>query len=315
MIKIWKRISKSCSQKLFDHFYKKYRGGQSPEQQRALMRFQAESICDKQLAKFNSQQLKSYIAYLEEWNKSLPTPVVLEGDLNQYTTQDWLQVEKLLCKTQLACSSYRYIPEAYKQLQQGENLQLKATYDVMWSSAIGLNTLCGVVPFALGITLRDVLTSTGVMFESAVRIGILCAIFGTIACLSLAHSFLQGPSMGKIMVDGLSNTWEEVFQEKTLFDALLVGRMAAVLSRIAIENHDFIDFTTLSPRDVYILLATYERFTVVNDKYKALVHKTVSPLESFQVESSTYEPIKVPKPLIQVQEDNMQEPLNASTRT
>jgi hypothetical protein len=121
--------------------------------------------------------------------------------------------------------------------------------------------------------------------------------------------------MGKIMVDGLSNTWDEVFQEKTLFDALLVGRMAAVLSRMAIENHDFIDFTTLSPRDVYILLATYERFTVVNDKYKALVHKTVSPLESFQVESSTYEPIKVPKPLIQVQEDNMQEPLNASTRT
>lgn len=248
----------------------------------AFIRRNHESLPESSLSDVNAFYSSSAILDILKWNGNLNQPVILEEDLTTYTPSDWAVLEKELFLAQLKECTHDFVPEHYALM----------TYDITkaYKSPVGYhNTLFGIIT-ALSIVATGLLswsyctTIIPYLRTSGILAGIVGMILGVLGAFNIFKLigrgltwFVMGRPQRDAISEKISTTWEEVFEEKTLQDGLLVSMLIQFYKDSSIRQAPIVNFRSITPVKAFHILSSNYTSHQLFEQFKALtpIPKTV----------------------------------------
>lgn len=230
------------------------------------------------------------------WNTSLGSPLHC-FNWKDLTVVQLLDIEKRLLSVQLTKSTHTISPEVYEFSKDKlkSNSPQPCTFhgpltgkleedQVTVGAALAMTLWLYVVPLCHYTSVSGWAIAASAIFP------MLGFVFGIQFC---TYSLLSGKAMATRIRSRLSKTWEEVFQERSIEDAILVGMICQFFNTNRhIAQHKKIDLTALTPSQAYDI-CKYKNSSVTelcnNDQ---LVSRYDEPASSFSM--APYVPVKVP---------------------
>jgi hypothetical protein len=248
----------------------------------AFIRRNHESLPESALSDVNAFYSPSAILDILQWNGNLKNPVVQDSDIGAYTAQDWAMLEKELCLAQLKECTHDFIPERYSLMED----ELIITYNsltgvqnpifkgILATSIVMVSPLIWIYFTKIMPYVGTLGTLTGLVVTALGIVG-LFKIWQYIGAL-LTWSVMGWPQ-GDAIAEQISSTWDEVFEEKTLQDGLLVSMLIQFYKKSANNHAPVVDFRTIAPKNVFHILSSNYTSHQLFEQFKALtpIPKTV----------------------------------------
>lgn len=226
-----------------------------------------------------------YIAKLNQLNAYLDSPVAIEGTLKQVPYVEWLNIERILTEQQMRLFHGKGSPLAEHVRKSSTKLDsnheaVKLFFGpnrVVWGSVatamISNLTAIATIPNKLLISEFSQLplvpmTATGVMIAAA------CG-----AVVSGMHRNWVSGRLSRVIVDSVSDSWEDVFLLKTPSDALLLGTIRDTFD--ATRHLDVVppDFMSVTPKQAFQILKTFSKDSVNTNQYVDWFRRMCIPIE------------------------------------
>jgi hypothetical protein len=260
---MFESLGKRISSLIFSKIYSKHNSSTNHTIiESTLLRVNKENTPEAPLAAFTRNHLEQHIKELNEWNATLKQPVLLDKDLSKYSTLDWIMLEKKVCQAQLTECTHLFIPECRPALadsiESSYSSPLAISTELTTTWGVSSTCIAGLITYAYYAMITPLVSGhPGLLAGLALAGG--AALFWTtlFATLRGANNIFNGNILRAYIEEQLSSSWEEVFDERSLPDALLVSLLISVYKRAKRLGNPIIDFRSLTPAQAFGVLSTY----------------------------------------------------------